>query len=167
MSDVHDRAGKSDQKPILNSDEAAGLIGVSRTTFWRLQKEDPRFPPPSHVRGLKRWSRAALLAYVEAIKPPPPITSAARAAQDLEIEKQRQQEPSQRARFELDMAILRELQQIKGLLVAANGNQYKALDQNTEMLRSFMGALAGLAPQTERAAAVRSNRTKKRAKGSR
>jgi len=167
MSDVHDRAGKSDQKPILNSDEAAGLLGVSRTTFWRLQKEDARFPQPSHFRGLKRWTRAALIAYVQAIEPPPPTTSAARVAQDAEIEKQRQQDPSERARFELDMAILRELQQIKGLLLAANGNQYKALDQNTEMLQAFMGALASLAPQTESAAAIRSNRTKKRAKGRR
>jgi predicted DNA-binding transcriptional regulator AlpA len=38
----------------LGRREAAAMLGISVTTFWRLSKE-PDFPRPIRIRSMNRW----------------------------------------------------------------------------------------------------------------
>ena len=52
------------ESEALNRAEASTLLGVSATTFWRLGKEDPKFPRPVTLRGARRWLRGELLEWL-------------------------------------------------------------------------------------------------------
>jgi predicted DNA-binding transcriptional regulator AlpA len=50
---------------LLNSDAAAGFLGVGRATLYRLDMAG-RVPRPIHLGRLRRWSRPELRRWVEA-----------------------------------------------------------------------------------------------------
>lgn len=55
----------ADEPPILVSDfAAAGMLGISRATFWRRVK-DGTLPKPIRLGGSTRWRRDALLAALD------------------------------------------------------------------------------------------------------
>lgn len=49
-----------DQKILLSSNEAAGLLGISRATFYR-RVQDGHVPKPRRIRGCARWRRSEII----------------------------------------------------------------------------------------------------------
>ena len=49
----------------LRPGEAARLLGIGRTTFWRLRKR-PDFPEPRRFAGAARFRRSELLRWADA-----------------------------------------------------------------------------------------------------
>ena len=55
----------TDTKLILLSDNtAAGMLGMSRATFWRRVK-DGTFPQPIRIGGVTRWRHDKLMEAIE------------------------------------------------------------------------------------------------------
>jgi predicted DNA-binding transcriptional regulator AlpA len=48
---------------ILAREFRRRLGGISNSTFWRLEKSDPRFPKPTWVRGQRAWPEDEADAY--------------------------------------------------------------------------------------------------------
>ena len=60
----------SEALPFLLTDvAAAGFIGVSRASLWRLCARDPSFPAPRRLPGLRatRWLASDLAAWAKAL----------------------------------------------------------------------------------------------------
>ena len=49
----------------LKPGEAAKLLGIGRTTFWRLRRDDPSFPEPRHFAGHARFRRTDLIEWAD------------------------------------------------------------------------------------------------------
>lgn len=50
----------------LRPGQAAIVLGVSRTTLWRLRKRNDDFPQPRRFAGAARFRRSELLAWADA-----------------------------------------------------------------------------------------------------
>ncbi len=59
------KARETVRTAYLRPGEAARLLGVGRTTFWRLRK-DTGFPKPRHFAGAARFNRDELLTWADA-----------------------------------------------------------------------------------------------------
>jgi len=58
---------------LMNLKETAELLSVSRATLYRMQKRDPRFPPPLHLSpGCVRWREDQIRAYIQRLTPNTP-----------------------------------------------------------------------------------------------
>lgn len=53
--------------PLLSVNDAAPLVGVSLSTFFR-RVADGTFPKPVKLGQLRRWPRSELLAAIERLK---------------------------------------------------------------------------------------------------
>ncbi len=53
---------------LLTDAAAAGLLGISRATFWR-RVGDGTFPEPIKIGGSTRWRRDLLLAAIDRLTP--------------------------------------------------------------------------------------------------
>lgn len=53
----------------LRPGEAARLLGIGRTSFWRLRKRDD-FPRPRRFAGAARFSRRELIKWADARREP-------------------------------------------------------------------------------------------------
>ena len=49
---------------LLRAEEAAGVLGVSRSVFYRLHSRG-LVPEPLQIGGVKRWSYLALVTWVQ------------------------------------------------------------------------------------------------------
>jgi len=49
---------------LLSDNAAAGMLGVSRATFWRRVK-DGTFPKPVRIGGVTRWRHDKLMEAIE------------------------------------------------------------------------------------------------------
>jgi predicted DNA-binding transcriptional regulator AlpA len=52
-------------KEILNSKELCQYLSMTRTTLWRLEKEDLNFPKPVMILSQKKWKRSEIDEYLE------------------------------------------------------------------------------------------------------
>jgi hypothetical protein len=60
-------AGNKKVSLILGAEFRRRLGGISRTTHWRLEREDPRHPTAVWLRGRKAWAEADADDYVAAL----------------------------------------------------------------------------------------------------
>ncbi|UTV81824.1 hypothetical protein MQE22_04135 [Acidithiobacillus sp. YTS05] len=61
------KSERTDEEPLLTSAMAAAFLGISPSTLWKWNKEDPDFPQPvrwaPHGRAVSRWRQADLAAW--------------------------------------------------------------------------------------------------------
>jgi len=59
-------AGDSSLDRVLTPKEAAGMLGVSVTTLWRMEEEDQDFPPRVQLTERRcGWRRSSLDGYID------------------------------------------------------------------------------------------------------
>jgi predicted DNA-binding transcriptional regulator AlpA len=52
------------EKELLTQNEVSVILGINRTTLWKLQKEDAAFPKPIMILTQKKWKRTEIDAYL-------------------------------------------------------------------------------------------------------
>ena len=59
-------SGRDLAPEYLRVGEAARLLGVGRTSFWRLRRDEPDFPKPREFAGAARFKREDLIRWADA-----------------------------------------------------------------------------------------------------
>jgi predicted DNA-binding transcriptional regulator AlpA len=64
-----------DVDPLLDCNEVGALLGgISRTTIWRRVK-DGTLPQPIGIGGMRRWSKAEIIARIDRAKSARPVAA--------------------------------------------------------------------------------------------
>ena len=57
------------QPKYLKASKVCSVLDISKTTLWRLIKEDPSFPKPIHlINAVKVWELSDLISWLESRK---------------------------------------------------------------------------------------------------
>lgn len=66
-SQILHRIPETDIDPMLTAQQAAEIVGISHSSFWR-RVADGTFPPPVKLGSLSRWPRSEVIAALERLK---------------------------------------------------------------------------------------------------